>query len=85
MFFSRYDDQKVSTAKRLTKNHYVAPRPTDESPTPVHLSKSYHHYSDGEDSQKEYSEHTTSEYISSVSCTDTYLFSVLTKIFIIHI
>lgn len=49
-------------AKRVTKNHYVAPRPA-ESPTPVHVSRNLA-YSDGEESQRAPSDHTVSEYTS---------------------
>lgn len=49
-------------AKRLAKNHYIAPRPA-ESPTPVHISRNLA-YSDGEESQRAPSDRTVSEYTS---------------------
>ncbi|KAK4872888.1 hypothetical protein RN001_014917 [Aquatica leii] len=49
-------------AKRVNKNHYVAPRPT-ESPTPVHVSRNLA-YSDGEESHRAASDRTGSEYTS---------------------
>lgn len=52
-------------AKRIKKNHYIAQRPHNESPTPVHVTRSSA-YSDGEDSQRALSERTLSEYTSVV-------------------
>lgn len=71
-------------ARRVRKNHYVAPSPVNtESPTPVHVSRglgaSNRGYStDGEESHRAPSERTMSEYTSVVSyqelsnCLGTY-------------
>ncbi|XP_031355282.1 uncharacterized protein LOC116179617 isoform X1 [Photinus pyralis] len=52
----------LKMAKRLTKNHYVAPR-LAESPTPVHINRNPA-YSDEEGSQRGGSEHGYPEYAS---------------------
>lgn len=54
-------------ARRVHKNHYVAPSPVNtESPTPVHISRggmaNRGYSTDGEESQREPSERTMSEY-----------------------
>ncbi|XP_018566880.1 uncharacterized protein LOC108907620 isoform X2 [Anoplophora glabripennis] len=49
--------------KRVAKNHYIASPRHNESPTPVHVTRSAA-YSDGEESQRAPSERTLSEYTS---------------------
>lgn len=51
----------MGMAKRVTKNHYIATPRSMDSPTPVHVSRSYV-YSDGEESQRAPSERTISEF-----------------------
>lgn len=63
----------MGMARRIHKNHYVAPSPVNtESPTPVHVPRtnglSNRGYStDGEESQRAPSERTVSEYTTVVS------------------
>lgn len=51
----------MGMAKRVTKNHYIATPRNLDSPTPVHVTRSYI-YSDGEESQRAPSERTVSEF-----------------------
>ncbi|XP_019871676.1 uncharacterized protein LOC109600049 [Aethina tumida] len=48
-------------ARRVAKNHYVASPRHNDSPTPVHVTRSAA-YSDGEDSQRTLSEYTSVPY-----------------------
>jgi len=45
------------TAKKVNKHHYVASQRSTDSPTPVHLSRTRSVYSDGEESNRTYSEY----------------------------